>query len=570
MFIHEVTIANLGPFFKKTTIKLDHPCTAITGRNDVGKSWVFRCLRSLIEGSRMDASCVNKVFASHGGGDSKDIDDVFVQIEFQRKTIVQTNNGNYDFKSGGPIRYNPITGDYKIGGAHIQNDQVGRKLGIEIATLPSDLKINSGEVSFKELTDLMKSAIRSSTRVDLSLLFNPSTNIDVAEDLFETLQEDFEYWTRDLVLKGTNLHLRWKDAKARTFSVYCQDQDKKRIPLENRSTGFQRALAQSLWIKDQLTAHRNQLILADEPGISLHADAQHDLVRSLESLCEYDSKGGGSRQCLYITHSPSMLNPAKPTSIKLLTQATFRPQNRRNNEYRYSKLETRALKGTFQLVRSSLGITHRDTLMYSPISVVGEGETELVALSAIVDRLKTLDQTLWEKIEPHIPKLGFVDGLGTNLPKYCTFVSSLGYTVIALVDGDVADRERRKLVPNILTEEDFFALPDRKEFEEGVSSETYINTLLNTYKITEATFADFESYMNGTGKRYERKAFSKRVYQWVEHLNDTREREDQIRYNKPEVMRAVIENLEELDDFGFAEQIRQLVDRIVVHATAEQ
>jgi predicted ATPase len=87
--------------------------------------------------------------------------------------------------------------------------------------------------------------------------------------------------------------------------------------LERRSPGFR-------WFFSFVTAfsefgrERNVIILLDEPGLGLHAQAQCDLLRFI------DDRIARRNQLLYTTHSPFMLNPSALHRIRVVEDHSTR------------------------------------------------------------------------------------------------------------------------------------------------------------------------------------------------------------------------------------------------------
>ena len=117
-------------------------------------------------------------------------------------------------------------------------------------------------------------------------------------------------------------------------------------------------------------------ILYDEPETSLHADSQHMLRRILEELGR-----DPMIQVIYVTHSPSMINTMRPGAIRLISRVE-------SDGKATSIIENAAFDHNYIGVRSSLGITPADSLLYAPITVVVEGPTEVRCLPLVLKKLK--------------------------------------------------------------------------------------------------------------------------------------------------------------------------------------
>jgi hypothetical protein len=95
---------------------------------------------------------------------------------------------------------------------------------------------------------------------------------------------------------GPNLYLRIKNRRHRGVST----------PFKQRSRGFIWFFSFLVWfdsVQQQMAASPNQavVLLLDEPGLSLHALAQSDLLKYIDAL-------GRRHQVIYTTHSPFLID----------------------------------------------------------------------------------------------------------------------------------------------------------------------------------------------------------------------------------------------------------------------
>jgi predicted ATPase len=117
-------------------------------------------------------------------------------------------------------------------------------------------------------------------------------------------QELFEYWKTN-----TELRVRFMiesanvNGEIRPFLNIRVENTKHMmtLPLGKRSKGFNWFFSFLVWFsKIQEDKNSNFILLLDEPGLNLHASAQADLLRYIESLSD-------NYQILYSTHSPFMV-----------------------------------------------------------------------------------------------------------------------------------------------------------------------------------------------------------------------------------------------------------------------
>ena len=119
------------------------------------------------------------------------------------------------------------------------------------------------------------------------------------------VKEEYEkYWTQD----ATNLEVDW-DSSNLMFFVEEGDYF---YPPEIRSKGKQWHLAFDVRVTARSKEDVDNIILIDEPGLFLHATAQRDILRKLES-------SAADAQVIFATHSPYLLEADKLDRIRLIS-----------------------------------------------------------------------------------------------------------------------------------------------------------------------------------------------------------------------------------------------------------
>ena len=99
-------------------------------------------------------------------------------------------------------------------------------------------------------------------------------------------------------------HLRFRyDIDGDYFRVWVSDDlNPSEIELEQRSAGLQYFFSFYLvFLVESVDAYQDSILLLDEPGMQLHATAQHHAVKFFERLAQ-------ENQIMYSTHSPFMLD----------------------------------------------------------------------------------------------------------------------------------------------------------------------------------------------------------------------------------------------------------------------
>jgi predicted ATP-dependent endonuclease of OLD family len=93
-------------------------------------------------------------------------------------------------------------------------------------------------------------------------------------------------------------------SRVRTFGAVFDDRHQVTTELGSRSRGFIWFFSFLAWYSDVKKNARPMILLLDEPGLTLHAKAQRDLLRYFETELK------GSHQLIYSTHSPFMIDPS--------------------------------------------------------------------------------------------------------------------------------------------------------------------------------------------------------------------------------------------------------------------
>ncbi len=206
------------------------------------------------------------------------------------------------------------------------------------------------------------------------------------------------------------------------------------------------------------------LILLDEPETSLHADAQHSLRRLLEQMAKQPNT-----QVIYATHSPSMINNMRPKSIRVIRRGAgvgAKPG---------SIIENEAFGGNYFLVRSSLGLTPADSLLYATVSIVVEGETELTCLQTLLVSLGEGGVEGFSGIADILENCHFLNGNGGEFPQVCRLVRSQRGVVFGLVDGDKSGDDAKKAAEKLgIT---VVQLPRGSDIESTIPEQKYLEAV---------------------------------------------------------------------------------------------
>lgn len=158
------------------------------------------------------------------------------------------------------------------------------------------------------------------------------------------------------------------------------------IGLDERSSGFIWFFSFLVWFAEVQKEFGDRLIvLLDEPGLTLHARAQADLLRYFreELLPKY--------QLIYTTHSPFMIDPANLLSCRTVEDATG-PED----EVLGTKVGDQVLSvdsDTLFPLQAALGYDLTQTLFMGEHTLLVEGPSDLLYLQWASDKLRKAGRT---------------------------------------------------------------------------------------------------------------------------------------------------------------------------------
>ena len=207
------------------------------------------------------------------------------------------------------------------------------------------------------------------------------------------------------------------------------------------------------------------IILIDEPGLFLHAQAQKDILEKLED-------SAAETQLIFATHSPYLLEPDKLNRIRLIHRTKKGGTKIENKIHALADKETLTPILTAIGLELSSGIAHLDKTK----NVVVEGPSDFYYLEAF-KRLQNKND------------VNFVFGGGAgNMPFVGTILHGWGCKVLYLYDNDKGKRDGSKnlkgnwlvskdLILSVIdsegTIEDIFDRDDFKKYILKNESKTY-------------------------------------------------------------------------------------------------
>jgi hypothetical protein len=194
-----------------------------------------------------------------------------------------------------------------------------------------------------------------------------------------------------------------------------------------RSTGFQWFFSFFAAFSEYQASESPLVVLLDEPGTSLHGEAQQDFVRYV-----FDELGA-SKQTLYTTHSQHMVDPTRYEKLRAVHDRATRENA--NDGVAITRVDLSADRGTILPVESALGYSVSQHLFLgSGHHLAVEGSSDFMFLMRVSEHLDRIGRTGLDPRFSIIP-VGGAD----NMP---AFVALMGrrLKVTALIDGAQTSR----------------------------------------------------------------------------------------------------------------------------------
>lgn len=215
-----------------------------------------------------------------------------------------------------------------------------------------------------ELSGLQLSDIQSESNFEAFKAQLEATSNSITDEMFE-------YWSTN-----QNLEIRFDIEHAPSNVRYLNiriynSKHRVTLPLKNRSKGFLWFFSFLVWFsKIQGDKNSKYILLLDEPGLSLHASAQNDLLRFI------DEKLAPDYQVIYTTHSPFMIDSLKLNEVRTV----YDTQNPKVGSVVSDAVEEKDSDTLFPL-QAALGYTIAQNLYVSPNNLLVEGISDLVYLN---------------------------------------------------------------------------------------------------------------------------------------------------------------------------------------------
>ena len=252
--------------------------------------------------------------------------------------------------------------------------------------------------------------------------------------------------------------------------------------LGTRSRGFVWFFSFLAWYSKLRQEGHNLILLLDEPGLSLHAKAQEDLLRYIEVELK------PHHQLIYTTHSPFMVDPHDIERVRIVQDMSIeRDPDNLSDENLGTKVLSEvhaATNDTLFPLQGALGYEIYQNLFIGPNCLIVEGVSDLMYIEATSNLLEEMNRVGLSKDWTITP----VGGI-TNVPTFVALIGAQGKLNLALlIDKHKRDEQRienlykEKLLAkkNILTYANFVT-PTEADVEDMFDPEFYMELVNNVY-----------------------------------------------------------------------------------------
>jgi predicted ATP-dependent endonuclease of OLD family len=210
-------------------------------------------------------------------------------------------------------------------------------------------------------------------------------------------------------------------ADGQYLKVVVEDDLGVEIELDQRSEGFQWLVSFFVvFFSETEGAHRNAILLLDEPGLSLHALKQRDFRETISRLAT-------DNQTLYTTHSPFLVGPDELDIVRVVEMTD------RKVGTKVHLTVTADDPGALLPLQEALGYDLAQSLFAQQRNLVLEGLTDLWYIEASADLLRSAGEADLNQ------KIALVAAnKASKVVYFATILHAHSLKVAALLDSDTA------------------------------------------------------------------------------------------------------------------------------------
>lgn len=329
--------------------------------------------------------------------------------------------------------------------------------------------------------------------------------------------EVFEYWSQ-----GPDLEVQFKKADEDSGLNNQQNQNQNQnqnnsgpvlhvrvrnnrhrvsVSFDERSSGFIWFFSFLAYFSDLDTDDRDLILLLDEPGLNLHAKAQHDFLRFI------NERLAPEHPVVYTTHSPFMLEPGNLHRARLVLDDP-------EDGTQISEDILGSDEDTVFPLQAVLGYDLIRTLLIGPECLLVEGKSDMTYFQLMSEILERRGRTPLSHQWTIVPVNG-----ADNVPTFVSLFGASDLEIAVMLDDDsrinqrLEDIEARGVLDtdNVYTVSDFIG-GSEGDTEDLFSKDFYLELVNHTYRFelqqermvpTELSLDDIENQHPRIAKRLE-------------------------------------------------------------------
>jgi ABC-type transport system involved in cytochrome c biogenesis ATPase subunit len=559
-----------GPYEGDQKLLLDPEVTVITGANDVGKTGLLRVVEGICI-STNDAAChedeanLTRVSTHQQPWASDPEIGAFVKLLVSDSSWFSKSDRQY-------VTPYEVKTFFRLAPG-IPNDpaEVRAHTPFEILQLPRKNKVQSvfndmprvkfivGSPAITDVVNMQKP--NEQEKAFLEAIFSKKfrydaftqQNVFAIETNLVAAAENFTRLANEYLPSSLKYQFRFTRSSSEPEKLLVQvvDQHRGMTRLNVRGAGTKKLMGIMISLLSFVSNQTPCLILIDEPETSLHADAQRNLRTFLEGLAKNPHV-----QVVYTTHSPVMINPTRPESVRLVTLET------EGNSRAKAKIDNKPYGANHYKVRMSLGVCPADALLFSDVGVIVEGDTECLSLPILLARLSEANVAGFESAATWLGAIHFINGAGDSISTICTLARMQGVEAVIFLDGD----KRNSALSNSLSTKHpdvpCIMLPERIDLEQVIPRHAYFEAVQAVHDLPaeSATEDAFNTWLAESTQPYiQNRMFSRQVNDWMQSEFD-------FSLDKPRTLRYALERVD-LGTLQYMDKIKGLHDAITAMMT---
>lgn len=359
--------------------------------------------------------------------------------------------------------------------------------------------LSNNEKVFEALLSLANTSISEVQEADkLEDLINKTRGVSS-----KITREIFNYWSQNKHLKvdfRCDMAKPGDEAPFNSGYIFSTRIENTRhdstVSFDERSAGFVWFFSFLIWFNKLQKENSNLFVLLDEPGLTLHAKAQADLIRF------FKEKIIPKFQLIYTTHSPFMLDFADILSARTVEDVTGD-----NNEVLGTKVGSRVLskdKDTIFPLQAAFGYDITQTLFIGKSTLLVEGPSDILYLSFFSNVLEKQGRHCLSDQWTICPT-GGID----KIQSFVSLFSGNALNIASLTDyheGDKAKINKLKQsgilsTGHILVASDYTGLPT-SDIEDIIGSSAYIKLINECYNLDSKEKLSIPHDSNGKILKY--------------------------------------------------------------------